>query len=231
MALGFAKIIGIRLTVNFQRPFFATTISEFWQRWHISLSSWFRDYVYTPIRFNLRRRRTLGIIVPTVISFILIGLWHKLSANFLIIGILHGCAVSAESFAKKKNPDYGSPNHWATITMLRIGTFSFVALTLIFFRSESLLASKNFFQGFFQFKTSDLSLLLSQTNKLDILILITAIPLIEHCTRKGMLDNETGQSTLDQIPKFKRWALYSILTSTIIVLGIHNHSPFIYATF
>ncbi len=106
MSIGSAKLLGIELTDNFKAPYFATTIQDFWRRWHISLSSWFRDYVYIPLggsrckwwrhKFNL------------LLTFILSGLWHGAGWNFLIWGAIHGLFIVTESALFSKKGHWGS---------------------------------------------------------------------------------------------------------------------------
>jgi len=90
MALGCARVLGFELCENFRRPFLATSMREFWRRWHISLGSWFRDYVYLPLR-----PRT-GLVVAAVLTFVLSGLWHGPHWKFVLWGLYHGFLVSID---------------------------------------------------------------------------------------------------------------------------------------
>ncbi len=96
IAIGIARMLGYRFPENFERPFFSTTMGEFWRRWHISLSSWLRDYVYIPLggsRVSFQRAY-FNLIFTMVVS----GLWHGADWNFLIWGTIHGLFVAAERF-------------------------------------------------------------------------------------------------------------------------------------
>src|SRR5690606_16710137 len=88
IARGAAKIMGYDLMINFRRPYFAKSIKEFWQRWHISLSTWFRDYVYKPMGGN--RVSQLLFYRNIFVIFVLSGLWHGASWTFILWGVLHG---------------------------------------------------------------------------------------------------------------------------------------------
>lgn len=90
MALGISKLFGIRLSINFRYPFFAKNISDYWQRWHISLTSWMMDYVYTPMAFSLRRWGKLGLILSVLTTFTLVGIWHGPHWNYVVFGLIHG---------------------------------------------------------------------------------------------------------------------------------------------
>jgi D-alanyl-lipoteichoic acid acyltransferase DltB (MBOAT superfamily) len=92
--------LGIRLPENFQEPFRASTLSDFWRRWHMSLSGWLRDYVYAPLSFELRRLRMVGIALALMTSFILIGVWHGITWNYLLFGIFHGVGVTTEALTR-----------------------------------------------------------------------------------------------------------------------------------
>jgi D-alanyl-lipoteichoic acid acyltransferase DltB (MBOAT superfamily) len=101
MALGTARMLGIDLMVNFRQPYLATSLSDFWRRWHISLSTWFRDYVYIPLggnrAGNFKAARNLFLV------FALSGLWHGAGWNFVVWGLLHGLAIAVESFWSGKS--------------------------------------------------------------------------------------------------------------------------------
>ena len=103
IAIGAALILGFKIPANFNKPFFATSPSDFWTRWHISLSTWVRDYCYFPLVFRLRNY-DLGIIFSIMFSFMLIGLWHGAGWNFLIVGILHGSYIAGHTIIRKKFP-------------------------------------------------------------------------------------------------------------------------------
>ena len=140
IALGAAKTMGFTLMTNFNRPFlYATNISEFWRRWHISLYSWFTDYLYTPLVIAFRDYGKLGIAGALMITFFFSGLWHGANWTFVIFGVLHGIALVYEMYTKKirkkiskKIPSYIYDN-------LSIGV-TFIVLTFIwiFFRATSI---------------------------------------------------------------------------------------------
>jgi D-alanyl-lipoteichoic acid acyltransferase DltB (MBOAT superfamily) len=90
IAIGLGLLLGFRLMENFNYPFKAKSISEFWRRWHISLSSWLLDYVFRPLQMGLRNWRKAGNIIALIITFVLVGFWHGASWAFLFWGLLHG---------------------------------------------------------------------------------------------------------------------------------------------
>jgi D-alanyl-lipoteichoic acid acyltransferase DltB (MBOAT superfamily) len=102
IAIGCAKVMGIDVMQNFNRPFFATSMSEFWRRWHISLISWLTDYIYTPLAFNLRRYKIWGIVMALMLTFFLSGIWHGATLTFIIWGTMQGIFLSIEALTNKR---------------------------------------------------------------------------------------------------------------------------------
>ncbi|HZR19991.1 MAG TPA: MBOAT family O-acyltransferase [Verrucomicrobiae bacterium] len=132
MARGVAKLLGFNLILNFNNPYLATGLSEFWGRWHISLSSWFRDYVYIPLGGN--RGRLWQTYRNLFITFFISGIWHGANWTFVIWGALHGLGVlltrelERSTFYVERVPRL----------VKQAGVFLFVCFTWIFFRAESL---------------------------------------------------------------------------------------------
>ena len=109
IAIGAALILGFKIPVNFNKPFFATSPSEFWRRWHISLSSWVKDYLFLPIVY-----RKIGsdfiLFFGLLVTFIVLGLWHGAGWNFILFGFLHGIYVAIETIIRKRAPALS--DHW-----------------------------------------------------------------------------------------------------------------------
>ena len=101
IAIGAALILGFNIPANFNKPFFATSPSDYWSRWHISLSTWVRDYVYYPLVFK-HRRSSIVVFSSLLFSMLLMGLWHGASWNFLIWGGLHGIFLAVFTVLRKK---------------------------------------------------------------------------------------------------------------------------------
>jgi len=96
MAIGVGKMIGFELPENFNYPYISRSITEFWRRWHMTLSGWLRDYVFMPLSLNMRRWRRAGVSLSLLITFTLCGIWHSPGWNFLIWGAVHGLFLGAE---------------------------------------------------------------------------------------------------------------------------------------
>lgn len=134
IAIGTSKLMGIDLTTNFASPYFSTSIKEFWRRWHISLSSWFRDYVYIPLGGSRchawKRNRNLFL------TFLLSGFWHGADWTFLVWGGLHGIAQILENTFHK--PIEKIKQHKAGLFISWLVVFAFWNFTMIFFRASNI---------------------------------------------------------------------------------------------
>jgi alginate O-acetyltransferase complex protein AlgI len=129
IAIGLARMLGFRLRENFNQPYLATSVTDFWRRWHISLSTWIKEYLYIPLGGN--RVSTVRSYVNLCICFVLSGLWHGASWNFVIWGSLHGVAMVVDR-AFWLRFQQGLPR------ILNIGiTFAYIALTWVFFRCDT----------------------------------------------------------------------------------------------
>lgn len=134
MAIGMALLLGFRFPVNFRRPYLATSITDFWRRWHISLSSWLRDYLYVPLGGN--RGGALSTYRNLLLTMLLGGLWHGASWNFVIWGGYHGCLLAAERAAGVKGV---SASTLRLLAPLRAAlTFVLVLAGWVFFRAATL---------------------------------------------------------------------------------------------
>ncbi|MGA2531523.1 MAG: MBOAT family O-acyltransferase [Candidatus Aminicenantales bacterium] len=140
VAIGSAKLLGIDIMQNFNRPLFAASIKDFWRRWHISLSTWLRDYVFLPLAYSfsrmLKKERYLSIRTDRIIyfcaifvTFFLCGLWHGANWTFIVWGCLHGFYLAVENILKRKTRP----------RLLNIGlTYILVLFTWVFFRAASI---------------------------------------------------------------------------------------------
>lgn len=132
MAIGLAAMFGFTLPENFNFPYISTSLTEFWRRWHMTLSSWFRDYLYYPLARSFGRTSKLKLYISIFITFVLIGLWHGANWTFVIFGAVQGMVLIIESFQN------GVVINWMP-KMVRHGYFILViVVSWVFFRSENL---------------------------------------------------------------------------------------------
>lgn len=138
IAIGSAKIMGFQLTENFQRPFFSRSVTEFWRRWHISLSSWCRDYIYVPLTIYKRYWNVWGVVFALMVTFSILGLWHGSAWHFVIFGFLHGMAISIEILTRNFRKRLNKVLYPAIYSAFNMAcTFVFFCFTLVFFRAKS----------------------------------------------------------------------------------------------
>lgn len=135
IARGVALLLGIRLPINFDRPYSSANVTEFWRRWHISFSNWLRDYLY----FSLPGKRTAVMpYLNLVITMVLGGLWHGISWTFAVWGLLHGAALALTRLWQAKRGRSRAPQSAPARAVCVFFTYQFVCLTWIFFRASSL---------------------------------------------------------------------------------------------
>jgi len=240
IARGAAKILGFDLMDNFKRPYSADSIRNFWTRWHISLTSWFRDYIYLPwIRNRLTRSKKRNFIrvfdYSIVIVFLLSGLWHGAGWNFVIWGGAHGLlylmSVWLDEISNKSKYLLILKSSKSEIVRLmkKIVTFNLVTLTWIFFRSDSIHQVTLVLRKIAAIDFSVLSINILH-NKFQLIISIIFIIFLE-TVHFFIKDTEIDQYVSKQ-KIFVRWAFYYILMLGLTFFtNFSTESPFIYAEF
>lgn len=216
IAIGLGKILGFDLMINFKTPYFSKSFAEFWQRWHISLSSWFRDYVYIPLGGNRvnRSRRDLNIMI----TFLLSGLWHGANFTFVLWGFLHGLALVIE----KKMQGF---RHFAALLV-----FICCSLLWIPFRAKDLGHLGSLLNRFL--KLTDGLLLPSEvTEDLTRYAVIGLVFFIFLFVEKRLKQAHFG-AFIQQFSKPLRISIYYALLLSILFLGNFDVKPsFIYFQF
>lgn len=240
IAIGAAEVMGFKLMQNFRRPYFAVSVADFWRRWHISLSSWFRDYLYIPLGGN--RRGTFRKYLNLMIVFLVSGLWHGASWHFVAWGAIHGLyqviGGVTESVRGRIRSFFKADKNWAGLLIRRVIVFFEVCFAWIFFRSgdikEAFAAVKGIFTDFdtasigFD-KISKLGVDAANANLLvaAVLILLTVSTLAE----RGKLSFESVEKANLAV----RWTAYLLLIFTVLIFGIYGPvyeaSRFIYFQF
>jgi D-alanyl-lipoteichoic acid acyltransferase DltB (MBOAT superfamily) len=141
IAVGTAGLFCIKSPENFNYPFFAPSISQFWRRWHMSLTTWITDYVFTPLRMSLRNLGTLGLIVSIMVNMTLIALWHGIGVGILIFGLLNGAFLVVDSLTTAWRRKYYRRHPLMDLITNLIGpvfVFSMVAYALVYFRAVTI---------------------------------------------------------------------------------------------
>lgn len=233
IAIGIAKILGYDLMVNFRQPYFSRSISEFWRRWHISLSTWFRDYLYIPLGGN---RVSMQLwCVNIIIVFAVSGLWHGASWTFVIWGLLHGIyllvSVSTDSWRKQlsrslmfyKVPRLQSFCSTATVFLL-------VSAGWVFFRANSLSDAFYILTHIFDVHEIDLtniwSLGIPRFQTMMAFVLTTVLFCVDYILAK---DLRIKDYVWNSVPL--RYACYCMCFYGIVFFGIFGEIEFIYFQF
>lgn len=153
IALGSARVMGFTLMENFRTPFMSKSVTEFWRRWHISLSTWFNDYLYTPFVMNKRHWGKWAVVAGLVLTFGISGLWHGPAWTFVIYGLLHGFAIIIEFVTKKTRKKITRISPFLLGTAVgTILTFFYFVFTLIFFRATDFSHAQDILTGLFSFE-------------------------------------------------------------------------------
>ena len=228
MACGISKGLGIRITHNVAFPFFATNISEFWKRWHISLTTWIMTYVYTPISFILRRQKKMGTFIAIFSAFIIVGIWHGLKSGFLVYGCLQALFF-LPLVLKGGNMNSSAGSNASTIaTFVRMAAlFLLVCVTALFVReipaSQSLKEITLLITRATQ--TPDLSGVLGVTNAICWALIATCFG-IEWLNRK-----QDHGLNIQRLSAPVRWSFYIFVILSIFFFSEFPGGGFIYAQF
>lgn len=144
IARGVSKTLGFDLIPNFKLPLRAKSISEFWRKWHISLTNWLTNYIFYPISFKLRKQKKLGTSIAIIVTFLISGLWHGIGTTFIIYASLHALYLILEHYTVSLRDKLKLPKAIGILTTLIL-----VSIAFIFFRSENLYISINIFSSLF----------------------------------------------------------------------------------
>ena len=229
IAIGTAKILGINVMQNFNRPFFATSMSEFWHRWHISLITWLTDYIFTPLSFHLRKYKIWGIVIALMITFFISGIWHQASLQMVIWGLLQGAFLSWEALTHQKRALFEKKYHLTTkawYIILGIGyTFILFASSEVFSRSPNISVALNVYHKILSVPGT---LFIGQLPSfifgiLGILMILLKEFLDEFAPHKLLL--------FENKHKLIRVMAYSSVMIIILLIGVYDGGQFIYFQF
>jgi alginate O-acetyltransferase complex protein AlgI len=245
MALGLGRLFGIRLPMNFFSPYKATSIIEFWRRWHITLSRFLRDYIYIPLGGN--RKGPVRRYINLLLTMLLGGLWHGAGWTFVIWGGLHGLYLCANHLWRSfVMPHQGKTPVAARLVSVCI-TFLFVTLAWVFFRAESLEAAKLLLQAMFGMQSgatgADASNINSPVVFVWLAILAAAVWFLPNAIQ--MLNTErpcyeVNKESQAELPRCQRWLLWkpnsvwaiaTSLTFIYCLLSLTKVSEFLYFNF
>ena len=230
MAIGVAKILGFRVTRNFNHPFIARNVAEYWRRWHMSLTGWLTDYVFVPLNVKFRNMSLWGTCLAAIINLVLVGFWHGANWTYGLFGLYHGLLfvplVFSGSFGKNrklKATNAGLPYGKDIIKM--VCTYLLVAIGLVIFRAPSVTEAFEYFVCMF---TSDI-ILTPQYVGAKVIVAITlaiGILVLEWFQR----DKEYSWS-INNLSTSQHFVMDMSLALIIIFLGSFGSNQFIYFQF
>ena len=236
IAIGCAQVMGFTLMTNFKNPYFSLSVTEFWSRWHISLSTWFRDYVYIPLGGNRVGRAKW--VRNILITFLISGFWHGANWTYIIWGFLHGMyvvlGVWVDTLCKRIPLSRGKSV--VLVGMRWLSTFVLVSVAWVFFRAKTVgdalfILSESFKSiflgnGFHAALTSIISPLPSFIYLMAFLlttVVFFAMELVDY--RSNLIE------TFRKQPAWLRWGVYALALLAIMNLGVTKTVPFIYFQF
>ena len=217
MAIGFSRLIGFKITKNFNFPFFSQNIAEFWRKWHISLTSWLTEYLFSPLNFKFRHLGKRGLVFAILINFTVCGIWHGANWTYVIFGFIHGCAFIPLIINNKLNQKEKKESNRLFFTFKQlikmISVFTFVTFTFIFFRSDNITHALLFLSKIF----SDSFFLIPETPSFKLILLVIIFSLLEWYGRQGdyVLD-----SILTSYNKALRWVAYLFFVVLILYYAV-----------
>ena len=234
IATGCARIMGIRLMKNFDHPYSSTTIKEFWSRWHISLSGWFKDYLYIPLGGS--RRSRLRNMLNVFIVFLVSGLWHGANWTFVIWGALHGIyRVVGTLTIEKRNALIRhaglTPESRLVLSVRRVFTFILVSLAWVFFRANSIADAFTLLGALFT-RHSSLSDVFAfmQLDTVSILLVIFSVATMILLDRAVSYSEDDGSDILVKGGSFIYY-VFAVMLVWLLLLSKGQSSTFIYFQF
>jgi len=234
MAIGAAQVMGFRLMTNFNRPYFARSTAELWKRWHISLSTWFFDYIYSPIAIAKRDWGEWSVVYALLITFFLIGLWHGADWKFVIFGLLQWVVLATEFLTRKQRKLI--INKLPEIVNNCLGiffTFGFFSIILTFFSARNA-QDAIYFISQLPYGWHDL---VSGKGLNEVCGIFTSQFLLTTGLIAALIIVEIvqGHGSISQMlchkPTWIRWAFYYMVVGGIVYLGEFGSTPFIYFKF
>ena len=240
IAMGAAEVYGIKLQTNFARPYLAVSIKDFWRRWHISLSSWLRDYVYIPLGGN--RKGKVRRYLNLMITFLVSGIWHGSGMQYIFWGLMQGgYQIAGEILMpiRRKVQKFFKIKEGAPMYVLwqRMVTFGLITVSWVIFRAESLRAGLSMVKRIFMditpwilFDGSLYTCGISKHNFWALLLCIMVVGVIEYRQEK-----EPVRELIEKQHIIVRWAIYLAAIAVIAILGVYgpgyDATQFLYGQF
>ncbi len=251
IAIGLGRILGFKLMDNFKHPYFAISISDFWKRWHISLSLWLRDYLFLPISYSIMKKidksswilkkvELWAYILGTIITMLICGLWHGAKLTFVFWGFLHGVIIVFSLISKRIRKKITKKLKLKRIPKIRslfqiVTTFLTVSFLWVFFRAETIEKGLIIIKRVFSNPINLTNELLTNTGTIGGLsyanfyisiISIMTLLIVELFTYKKKM-----YLILSKINIWMRWSIYFFIIFSVLIFGIYQKTEFIYGQF
>jgi|SRR5690554_2226256 len=223
IALGTSKLFGITLLRNFNFPYFAKDIADFWRRWHISLSTWFRDYLYIPLGGS--RVSKLLSVRNTFIIFLVSGFWHGANWTFIVWGLIHALLFLPLLLTNKNRKSLSDVGYKFSDVPKIVLTFLFVCLAWVFFRADNIESAVNYIMGMFDFSNLSVKLFLKNSKY----ILLTAICFISIFYLLLIEWNNVRKNNFEI--KISKYTIVALLFMIFFMGAFKNQMSFIYFQF
>lgn len=230
MAIGIGMLFGLKLSPNFAHPFAAQTTAEFWRRWHISLSSWVRDYLFLPLSSFTRRWGQIGVAASLMVTFIALGIWHGAGWTFAVYGFIQGLVIVWELRTEKirnKVRKHIGERLFATLSVIR--TYLIFAVSLVFFKAKSVSDAFYFLRNIsFQTNASWKEINIGMSDHICIVAgsALLLILLYDFFMSKGDL-----HLRFEKQPALIRWTVYYLIVFAVFAYGKFGTENFIYLQF
>jgi alginate O-acetyltransferase complex protein AlgI len=243
IAIGIARIMGFSVLENFNIPYYSKSIQEFWTRWHMSLSSWLRDYIFLPVAYSVTRKlknkpfagikpETISYFIGISITMLICGLWHGANWTFIVWGMIHAVflifAFATKKIRRKLTRKMSLENSHL-IRLFKISfTFFLVTGAWVIFRANNLYEGYYIIMNSFD-SFSAITIMKIFSSRLELIVIASLIIILElvHLVQRkyGIINFINGR------PAWQRWGLYYFFVFTILIFGRFESASFIYAKF
>ncbi|HET6413606.1 MAG TPA: MBOAT family O-acyltransferase [Anaeromyxobacter sp.] len=237
IAIGLGQLFGFKGPENFELPFFSRNLQEYWRRWHMSLTSWLGDYLFTPLRMALRDLGRLGLALAIIVNMVAIGLWHGMAWTYAAFGLLHGIFMVVSVLTlKRRDAFFGRHPLLSRVRRIAapIVTFHLVALALVVFRANSLGHALEYLAHLIPAAGAGIPLTRLDPRLLSfkpgLLLGVLVLAAIIEFVNWAMRQPNWSQRFL-AAPRAFRWALYYGIIFMVLTIGNSGQQKFIYAQF
>ena len=231
MAIGLSRMLGFNVTKNFDFPFFSQNIAEFWRKWHISLTAWLTEYVFTPLSIAFRNLGKAGLILAIIINFTICGIWHGANWTYVLFGFLHGCyfipLILRGTMNKKKKIAKGTflPSFVEVVNALT--TFTLVMLTFIVFRAENISEAFRYYKRLFSLSLFTFPKVPTENSQAVLALFFIFLMLLVEWFKR---EKDHGLQLEIKRPIY-RWSIYAGIVFLIGIFMQTSETPFIYFNF